>query len=58
MLLGVAIGDSLGYPVERLSPGERLKRYGLITSYINGRALPSDDTQLTFDTVRVIFRRD
>jgi ADP-ribosylglycohydrolase len=54
MLLGVAIGDSLGYPVERLSPEERLKKYGLITSYINGRALPSDDTQLTFDTVKVI----
>jgi ADP-ribosylglycohydrolase len=54
MLLGVAIGDSLGYPVERLSPEERLKKYGLITSYVNGRALPSDDTQLTFDTVKVI----
>jgi len=25
MLLGVAIGDSLGYPVERLSPEERSK---------------------------------
>jgi len=54
MLLGVAIGDGLGYPVERLSPEERLKKYGLITSYLNGRALPSDDTQLTFDTVKVI----
>jgi ADP-ribosyl-[dinitrogen reductase] hydrolase len=54
MLLGVAIGDSLGYPVEHLSPEERLKKYGLITSYINRRALPSDDTQLTFDTVKVI----
>jgi ADP-ribosylglycohydrolase len=54
MLLGVAIGDSLGYPVEHLIPEERLKRYGLITSYISGRALPSDDTQLTFDTVKVI----
>jgi hypothetical protein len=58
MLLGVAIGDSLGYPVERLSPEERLKKYGLITSYVNGRAPPSDDTQLTFDTVKVIFGRD
>jgi ADP-ribosylglycohydrolase len=54
MLLGVAIGDGLGYPVEHLIPEERLKRYGLITSYISGRALPSDDTQLTFDTVKVI----
>jgi ADP-ribosylglycohydrolase len=57
MLLGVAIGDSLGYPVERLSPEERSKRYGRITSYINGRALPSDDTQLTFDTVKVILEQ-
>ncbi|MEJ2780616.1 ADP-ribosylglycohydrolase family protein [Stygiolobus sp. CP850M] len=54
MLLGIAIGDSLGYPVEHLSPEERLKKYGLITSYINRRPLPSDDTQLTFDTVKVI----
>jgi len=54
MLLGVAIGDSLGYPVEHLIPEERLKKYGLITSYVSGRALPSDDTQLTFDTVKVI----
>ncbi|MUN27910.1 ADP-ribosylglycohydrolase family protein [Sulfuracidifex metallicus] len=56
MLLGVAVGDSLGYPFERFTPDERLKKYGLITSYsyINGRVPPSDDTQLTFDTVKVI----
>lgn len=56
MLLGVAIGDSLGYPFERFTPDERLRKFGLITSYsiINGRVPPSDDTQLTFDTVKVI----
>ncbi|BDC17557.1 hypothetical protein HS5_04470 [Acidianus sp. HS-5] len=59
MLLGVAIGDALGNTTELMDPEERFSRYGFIEDYItfdgrNGVGLPSDDTQLTFDTVKVI----
>ena len=61
MLLGVAIGDSLGNTSEILTPDQRNKKYGLIKSYLPNKhasnkriGLPSDDTQLTFDTVKVI----
>jgi ADP-ribosyl-[dinitrogen reductase] hydrolase len=56
-LLGIAVGDALGLPVETLTPAEILSRYGRITSYVTnpdhkwyGKSLPgtwSDDTQLT-----------
>ena len=54
MLLGIAIGDSLGGPTESLLPEERNRRYGEIRDYIPNRHLsecrgfPSDDTQLSF----------
>jgi len=65
MLLGVAIGDSLGYPVERILPHQKLKKYGEITDYVPSKmsdwkpvGVPSDDTQLTFWTVEVLLEND
>lgn len=59
MLLGVAIGDSLGNTSESLNPGRRHSRFGWIDEYLPHRhahqrsvGLPSDDTQLTFWTLR------
>jgi ADP-ribosylglycohydrolase len=58
MLLGLAIGDSLGNPTEGLSPTQRHARYGEIRDYLPNPAaggmrvgLPSDDTQLSFWTL-------
>lgn len=55
MLLGLAIGDSLGNTTEAQLPHKRQQRYGTIHDYLpnrhaEGRAvgLPSDDTQLAF----------
>jgi ADP-ribosyl-[dinitrogen reductase] hydrolase len=63
MLLGAAIGDSLGAASESLTPGERRKRYGEIRDYIpykrsNNKPLgaPTDDTQLTFRTLKQLIR--
>jgi ADP-ribosyl-[dinitrogen reductase] hydrolase len=54
MLLGVAIGDSLGNRTENMLPSDRDLSYGRITSYLPSRyangapaGTPSDDTQLT-----------
>ncbi|WP_156786058.1 ADP-ribosylglycohydrolase family protein [Archaeoglobus veneficus] len=65
MLLGVAIGDSLGYPVEGIPPNYKLKRYGEITDYIPTKrsdwkpiGVPTDDTQLTFWTVEVLLENN
>ena len=54
-LIGGAIGDALGYPVEFLSRKEILAKYGSdgITRYdlaSNGKAVVSDDTQMTLFT--------
>ena len=62
MLLGVAIGDALGGTSEWMSPDERYGRFGFIDRYVTrsgepGLGLPTDDTQLTFDTVDVILDR-
>ena len=61
MLLGIAIGDSLGNTSESIMPRERKLKHGLITEYLPNRyahnksiGLPSDDTQLAFDTLEVI----
>jgi len=61
MLLGVAIGDSLGVTSEGMLPRRRRGKYGIIEDYLPNRhvnnkrvGLPSDDTQLTFDTLLVI----
>lgn len=55
MLLGLAIGDSLGNACEGTPPAARAERYGEIRDYLPHRAaegravgLPSDDTQLAF----------
>jgi ADP-ribosyl-[dinitrogen reductase] hydrolase len=59
MLLGVAIGDSLGATSEGQSPMERRKNYGEIRNYVPGDrsnyksvGVPTDDTQLTFWTLK------
>ena len=64
MLLGIAIGDSLGNTSESMMPNERNQRHGLITDYLPNRhahykgiGLPSDDTQLSFDTLLVILNK-
>ncbi len=54
-LIGGAIGDALGYPVEFLRARDIFARYGNngVTKYIlseNGQALISDDTQMTLFT--------
>jgi len=58
MLLGLAIGDSLGNTTEGLLPRERRTAYGEIRDYLPNRhdhdqrvGLPSDDTQLAFWTL-------
>ena len=58
-LIGGAIGDALGYPVEFMSYNEILRVYGKdgITHYklaSNGKALISDDTQMTLFTANGI----
>lgn len=59
MLLGLAVGDSLGNTSEGLNPDERKQRVGEVTDYLPNRhaewrpvGLPSDDTQLAFWTLR------
>lgn len=57
-LIGGAIGDALGYPVEFLSLDQIKNKYGPegITSYNlkNGKALISDDTQMTLYTANAL----
>ena len=63
-LLGGAIGDALGYPVEFMSIGQIEKRFGPegITSYEpdfeTGQAVISDDTQMTLSTASGILEGD
>ncbi len=58
MLLGLAIGDSLGRTCEGMSPTERQRRHGLIRDYLphpssqmQPLGAPSDDTQMAFWTL-------
>jgi len=58
MILGLAIGDSLGNTSESMLPQRRLAAHGRIDNYLpNGHAnlkrvgLPSDDTQMAFWTL-------
>ncbi len=59
-LLGGAIGDALGYPVEFMSADQITNKYGEtgITEYeldkVTGKALISDDTQMTLFTANGI----
>jgi ADP-ribosyl-[dinitrogen reductase] hydrolase len=69
LLLGIAIGDALGntsesLPTNNMNPHSRRRRYGWITDYLPNKhagnrriGLPSDDTQLAFDTLIVILHR-
>ena len=63
MMLGLAIGDSLGRTTEGRLPSIRRARYGKIKDYIptrraNGQPIgvPSDDTQLAFWTLEQILK--
>jgi ADP-ribosyl-[dinitrogen reductase] hydrolase len=63
MLLGVAIGDSLGAPTEGLEARDRHLKHGTIRHYIpcvqsGGRPIgvPTDDTQLTFWTLEQLIQ--
>ncbi len=65
MLLGLAVGDSLGNTTENMSPVERTRKYGEISSYLpnayaaNRRVgLPSDDTQLAYWTLEQLLMDD
>lgn len=59
MMLGLAIGDSLGNTSEGMLPSDRRKRFGVVQDYLPNRhtstslgearkGYPSDDTQLAF----------
>ena len=58
MLLGLAIGDSLGNPAEGLTADLRRQHFGEIRDYLfkipgrdSGAGVPSDDSQLAFWTL-------
>lgn len=58
MMLGLAIGDSLGNTTESRVPKDRTQEHGQITDYLPNKhagnrriGLPSDDTQLAFWTL-------
>lgn len=61
-LVGGAIGDALGYTVEFMQEEQIFRKYGSsgITEYelINGKALVSDDTQMTLFTANGILVGD
>ncbi len=60
MLLGGAIGDSLGFPTENMQPRERLAAHGEIIDYLpmgeETRGVPSDETQFTMWTLEQIIK--
>ncbi|MBI4424176.1 MAG: ADP-ribosylglycohydrolase family protein [Elusimicrobia bacterium] len=49
MILGLAVGDALGMPVEFLSRGQIEERFGPdgISGFVGGRGMFTDDTQLS-----------
>ena len=60
-LLGGAVGDALGAPVEFLSVAEIRRRYGagMVRGYVEtpeGRGRFTDDTQLTLFTAEGLIR--
>ena len=63
-LLGGAIGDALGYPVEFLNLSEIYDLYGkdgiveLEVKFIEGKSIISDDTQMTLFTVEGILNNE
>ncbi|NQV08980.1 ADP-ribosylglycohydrolase family protein, partial [Candidatus Woesearchaeota archaeon] len=50
-LIGCAVGDALGAPVESMWAGDIQKKYGFVKDYVKGNRFPkgiyTDDTQLT-----------
>lgn len=44
-LVGQAIGDALGAPVEGLTPAEIRRRYGRITDFLQDQPVGTDDTE-------------
>ena len=61
-LLGGAAGDALGYPVEFMEADAIFRRYGErgVVKYdlIGGKALISDDTQMTLFTAAGLLRAE
>ena len=59
-LIGGAVGDALGYPVEFMRDSSIFKKYGErgITEYVleDGVAVVSDDTQMTMFTAEALIR--
>ena len=58
MLLGLAIGDSLGNTTESRYPSIRYNQYGTLNDYLSNqyagqkpKGVPSDDTQMAFWTL-------
>lgn len=51
MMLGLAIGDSLGNTSEACFPNRRHEEHGEIRDYLKDRGYPSDDSQLAFWTL-------
>ncbi len=58
MMLGLAVGDSLGAPSESMAPAERRAVFGEVRDYLprrwsgdDARGFPTDDTQLAFWTL-------
>ena len=64
MMLGLAVGDSLGVMSEGLAPVNRKKLYGEIRDYLpiplagKREGIPSDDTQLAFWTLEQMLEDD
>lgn len=64
MLLGLAIGDSLGNTSEGMAPDARRSHHGEVRDYLPNRhaagrrvGLPSDDSQLAFWTLESLLER-
>ena len=56
-LLGCAVGDALGAPVEGLPPEVIRERYGLVTDFIDERfsaGMVTDDTQMTVTLAQAV----
>lgn len=64
MMLGLAIGDSLGAPTEGMYPDKRRAKFGDITDYQPNRddgrrvGIPTDDTQMAFWTLEQMIHDD
>lgn len=57
MLLGVAVGDALGFCTEHnFTPDLRNEKHGTIVDHLSHGGRISDDTQLTFWTVELLLR--